>query len=266
MNIVFEVSIETILNIFFICLKNKNNYVFSNMAHEIKNDIKNSNYVLLNDYQLDLLNISFLKSAKSHKLIYDNKYKAFVKDMEMNNNHFLIISIVTMDNINTYLLFNNKYISLKFKQFLFETNKVNTDLFKYNKYGNIPIEIRTNNMINHRNNKSFKHRNKDSQIKLRNKLNKRYEYLNNSERLFLNKKDRKQSKFYNNSDLSFIERMELIEQEIEEKTEELDSIEDLNEFYKVSNEIDLLKYDLKEMETILNKDIKENIFYSNINY
>ena len=184
----------------------------------------------------------------------------------MNNNHFLIISIVTMDNINTYLLFNNKYVSLKFKQFLFETKNLNTDLFKYDKYGNVPIEIRTKNMINHRNNKSYKKRDKDSQIKLRNKLNKRYEYLTNSERVFLNKRDRKKPKFNTNSEMTFMERMELIEQQIEEKEQELDSIEDLDEFYKVSDEIDLLKYDLKEMETILNKDVKENIFYSNINY
>lgn len=265
MDIVFETNIENILNIFFICLKNKNNYVFSNIAHEIKKDIKNSHYVLLNDYQKDFLSIGFLKSAKSHRLIYNHKYKAFIQDMKVKNNYFLIISIVTMDNIDTYLLFNNKYVSLNFKKFLFETEKVNTDLFKYNKYNNIPVKNKKANMLFHRNNKSYKKRNKDSQIKLRNRLNKRYEYLTNSERVFLNKRDKKEPKFYNNNDLSFIEKMELIEQEIDKKEQELDSIKDLEEFYKVSDEIDLLKHDLNDMKAILNKDLRD-IFYSNINY
>ena len=266
MNIVFETNIKNILNIFFICFKNKNNYVYSNMVHEIKNDIKNSNYVLLNKHQLKFLGLSFLESSKSHKLIYDNKYKAYIQDMEINNNHFLIISIVTMDNINTYLLFNNKYISLKFKQFLFETKNTNTDLFKYNKYENIPIETRTNNMINHRNNKSFKHRNKNKQIKLRNKLNKKYDYLNNYERKLLNKKDNKKGTFNNESYMTFMESMEAMEVELEELKDSLEFIEDIEEYYKVINQIDLLEYDLKEKQKTLNKDIKENIFYSNINY
>lgn len=266
METVFEVSIETILNIFFICLKNRNNYVFSNVASLIKRDIKNSHYVLLNDYQLEFLNLNFLKSAKSHKLIYDNKYNAFIKDYQIKNNHFLIISIVTMDNINTYLLFNDKYISLKFKQFLFETKNLKTNLNKYNKYRNVPIEYRTKNMINHRNNETFIQRNKDSQIKLRNRLNKRYNYLSNSERVFLNKKDKKDRSFNNESYMTFMESLEAMEQELESLEQELDFIDDINEYYEVIDKIDLLKYDIKEKESILKKDIKDNQFYSNINY
>ena len=41
---------------------------------------------------------------------------------------------------------------------------------------------------------------------------------------------------------------------------------DLNKLHKLNEQLHIIEYDIKEKEQILNKDIKENLFYSNINY
>lgn len=268
MDIVFEININVLLDIISFCMKNKNNNILSNMYVDIKNDIKSSYYFLLNDTQKDLLNLSFLKSAKSHKVIYNKKYNIFIRDYNFNANKVLILSMVNMDNIKTFVLFNEKYVNTSFKKFLMDTkNLYKENIFINENYKNIPTQKRVENILYHRQKENtYIHRDKNKQIRLRNRLNKRYEYLTNYERVLLNKRDKKEPKFYNNNDLSFIEKMELIEQEIDKKEQELGSIKDLEEFYEVSDKIDLLKHDLNDMKAILNKDLKENIFYSNINY
>lgn len=269
MDIVFEININVLLDIISFCMKNRNNNVLSNMYVEIKNDIENSHYFLLNDTQKDLLKLSFLKSAKSHKVIYNKKYNVFIKDYNFNGNNVLILSMVNMDDIRTYVLFNNKYVSLLFKKFLMDTKSLyKENIFINENYKNIPIPKRVENILYHRQkeNYTFIHRNKKDQIKLRNRLNKRYNYLNNYERKLLNKNDNKKATFNNESYMTFMESMEAMEVELEELKDSLEFIEDMEDYYKVINQIDLLEYDLKERQKILNKDIKENIFYSNINY
>ena len=269
MDTVFEININVLLDIISFCMKNRNNNVLSNMYVDIKNNIENSHYFLLNDTQKDLLKLSFLKSAKSHKVIYNKKYNVFIKDYNFNGNNVLILSMVNMDNIKTFVLFNEKYVNVLFKKFLMDTkNLYKENIFINENYKNIPTQKRVENILYHRQkeNYTYIHRNKDSQIKLRNKLNKRYDYLSNYERKLLNKRDNKKGTFNNESYITFIESMETMEVELEELKDSLEFIEDMEEYYKVINQIDLLEYDLKEKQKTLNKDIKENIFYSNINY
>ena len=63
MDTVFEININVLLDIISFCMKNRNNNVLSNMYVDIKNNIENSHYFLLNDTQKDLLKLSFVQKV-----------------------------------------------------------------------------------------------------------------------------------------------------------------------------------------------------------
>ena len=295
---VFETNMDSVLNIVNICLKNRNNNIKTNLFSVLKKDSENSFIVRLTDSQKEFLNLGFLFYKNSHKHIYNSKNSVFISERVIKDSIVLIVSIVKTDNIDTFLLFNKKYVTLDFLKFLH--NSKDLVIKKKLKYGlKVKSKVYEQSVrVSERN-------------KQRNKLNKKFNYLTNSERVLLNKKDSERVKSTQTEYLSFMDLLESRERKLENLETEfyklsneydiekdyMDSVYSENDLYnwdsyeqfcevseneisesesklkEIEQEMDLLdteiyhlKLKLNDMYSELNRDIKENQFYSNINY
>lgn len=233
-------------------------FLMKNFIVESEKDGKRIHSIELNKNAIDLLNVNYMYFKNNYTLNYGH-WKVCLTYKHINNDMVLFYGILSVDGIRVFMIFKED-INIKFKQFLYNCLKLNIKTNKVFKYTNKKYNKEQNNK------QYFKQREKDKQIILRNKFNKKYHYLTEEERKYLNKKDRKERKFYEDDGMTFIQRMEHKEARIQEIDDELLFIDDMVEYNKLLEEMELLEYDLKQMERILNQDIKNNMFYSNINY
>lgn len=235
-------------NILKVLSSNKNNKLNRN----IKLDVKNKDVITieLNKQAIDLLNLNFIYFKNNYDLSYD-KYKVLltIKRIEINNKKYplIVYSILNYDDINTFIIFS-KYEDKEFLLFL-------NDIVTLKEFNN---KVEYN--IPHNNNKKLygKSRKLKNNNKLRYKFNKQYKYLNSKEQKFLNRHSNKVIyKIENNRfwdmDYTYLEWLDL-------KYKELESLDYCSEEY------DEVLYDIKELEHYLKKDVRENMFYSSINY
>lgn len=194
----------------------------------------------------------------------NNKIEYKIKNNNNNEQTYKKSRKIKNNCLNRYK-FNEQYSYINEKEYK-QLNKQNMNIIYKNEHyfeqSNKTFIEQLNNLYEQR--EQIK-QSIEQQIK---KLN-NFEKLN--EKMFKQyKEQRKNLKLFNikfNSiDNMFYYMNKNIEQlnkiQIKDKT----YIKDLNELHKLNEQLHIIEYNIKEKEQILNKDIKENLFYSNINY
>ena len=194
----------------------------------------------------------------------NNKIEYKIKNNNNNEQTYKKSRKIKNNCLNRYK-FNEKYSYINEKEYK-HLNKQNMNIIHKNEHyfeqSNKTFIEQLNNLYEQREQTK---QNIEQQIK---KLN-NFEKLN--EKLFKEYKEQRKSLKLFNIEFNSIDNMfyymnkniiKMNKIQIKDKT----YIKDLNKLHKLNEQLHIIEYDIKEKEQILNKDIKENLFYSNINY